>query len=474
MAERLSALDAQFLHLETPRVHMHVGGLMILDPATRPGGPLTIEHVRALIEKRIHLVRRFRQKVVGVPFNIGRPVWVDDQAFDLDFHVRHSALPSPGTRDQLAESIQRIASRPLDRSKPLWELYFFEGLEDGHVAVFTKVHHCMIDGISGIDIATILLDFTVEPRPVESTTWTPDPEPEPRDILIDAVMENVANPIRMGFDVAETIVRAPTVALEQTQQIVGGMASLLSRGDAPLSPLNRAIGPNRRFTMAEAPVDDFKRIKNALGGKVNDVVLTVVAGALHRFLENRGIPTEGMTQRAMVPVSTRDESQRSKLGNRVTNIFVDLPVGPMEPAQRLARIIEVTKDLKSSHQAVGASALMNAGTWAPPQLHAMGARLMARRRFINLVVSNVPGPQVPLYMDGARLALTYPLMPLGESCGLSIAVTSLSGVMGFGLTSDWDTVPDLGVIREGMLASLDPGSDGASDARGAIQHRRVP
>ncbi len=455
MAERLTSLDAQFLHLETPSVHMHVGGLMICDPDTRPGGPLRFDDVRALVERRIHLVPRFRQKVVPVPFNAGRPLWVDDARFDIDFHLRHSALPAPGAKQQLAEAIQRVASRPLDHSKPLWEMYFFEGLEDGHVAVFTKVHHCMIDGISGMDIAAVLLDFTVEPRPIDPVPWHPGPEPSSSDLLIDAMLEQVANPIRTGITMLETAVRGPSYALGQAQEIVGGITSLLSRGDAPLSPLNRSVGPARRFTMTEAPVDDFKAVKNALGGTVNDVVLTVVAGTLHRFLEHRGIPTDGMSQRAMVPVSTRDETQRMKLGNRVSNIFVDLPVGPMEPADRLHRVAAATKDLKSSHQAVGASALMNAGTWAPPTLHALAARLMARRRFINLVVSNVPGPQVPLYMDGAKLVLTYPLMPLGESCGLSIAVTSLSGVMGFGITSDWDTVPDIDVLRDGIGASLE-------------------
>jgi WS/DGAT/MGAT family acyltransferase len=455
MAERLTSLDAQFLHLETPSVHMHVGGLMILDPNTRPGGPLTFQDLRALVSKRIHLVKRFRQKVVGVPLNLGRAIWVDDAHFDLDFHLRHSALPAPGSSTQLAEAVQRIGSRPLDRSKPLWELYFFEGLEDGHVATFSKMHHCMIDGISGIDIATLLLDFTIEPRAVEPGPWAPQKEPEPRDVLIGGVLDTVTNPIRVGFDIAEAMLRAPSVALDQGRQYIGGLTSLLSRGDAPLSPLNRPIGPNRRFAFAEAPVADFKRVKDALGGTVNDVVLTVVAGALHKFLTKRGIRTVGMTQRAMVPVSTREQDQRGKLGNKITSLFADLPVGPMEPAERLKAIIELTKDLKSSHQAAGAAALMNAGTWAPPQLHALAARLMARRRFINLVVSNVPGPQVPLYLDGARMVLTYPFMPLGERCGLSIAVTSLSGVMGFGFTGDWDTIPDIEVVRDGLLASLD-------------------
>ncbi|HEX9774285.1 MAG TPA: wax ester/triacylglycerol synthase family O-acyltransferase [Actinomycetota bacterium] len=452
MPERLTALDAQFLHLETPSVHMHVGGLLVFDSETRPAGPLTFADVRALVRRRIHLVPRFRQKVVPVPFNAGRPVWVDDPHFDLDFHIRNSALPAPGGRRELAEACQRIASRPLDRSKPLWELYFFEGLEDGHVAIFSKVHHCMIDGMSGIDIATILLDFTVEPREIEpAPPWRPAPEPSGRALLADAVVDQITNPIRAGFDIAEQIVRAPRIALHQAQDLAGGLAELVSEGQAPGSSINHAIGPNRRFVIVDAPVGEFKEVKDALGGTVNDVVLACAAGALHRFLVDRGEQTQGRTLRAMVPVSVRADQQH---GNQITNIFVNMPVGPMTEVHRLRAISAITKDLKASHQALGAAALMNLGTWAPPTLHALGARLMSRGRFINLAVSNVPGPQVPLYMDGARLALTVPLMPLAESSGLSIAVTSLSGIMGFGLTGDWDMLPDLDVVAGGLLSTL--------------------
>lgn len=455
MAERLTALDVQFLHLETPSVHMHVAGLVILDPSTRPHGPLTFEDLAALIEQRIHLVPRFRQKIVSVPFNAGRPVWVDDPEFDVTFHLRRAALPAPGGKRELADFVQRVHSRPLDRSKSLWEMYLIEGLEDGHIAVLSKVHHAMIDGVSGIDIATVLLDFSVEPRHVESIPFTPVAEPSARDLLVDAIRDQITNPIRMGVDVIETAVRAPAHALAQAQQLLGGIGAMLSAGTAPDSPFNRSVGPNRRIDMVEAPVADFKAVKNALGGTVNDVVLAVVAGSLHRFMERRGILTQNMSLRAMVPVSTRDDSQRGAMGNRITNIFADLPVGPMDPADRLHAISAITKDLKASHQALGASALMNIGTWAPPTIHAVAARAISRARLINLVVSNVPGPQIPLYLAGARVVVTYPLMPLGETNALSIAVTSLSGVMGFGLTSDWDALPDIEHLSAGLLHALD-------------------
>lgn len=455
MAERLSALDSQFLHLETTANHMHVAGLIILDPSTRPDGTLTIDALKDLIRQRIHLVPRFRQKIVPVPFNIARPVWVDDTNFDISFHLRRAALPEPGGRRELIDQVQRVHSRPLDRSKSLWEMYLIEGLEDGHVAIMSKVHHAMIDGMSGIDIATVLLDLEPEPRRVEAVAWHPKPEPSAADLLRDAIRETITDPIRTGMETIERAVRTPSLALSQLQSLAGGVAQVLQAGQAPDSPFNQRVGPNRRFAMAEAPVEDFKLVKNALGGTVNDVVLACVAASLHGFLTARGLPTEGKTLRAMVPVSTRDESGVSALGNQITNIFADLPVGAMDPVSRLHAVSEITKDLKSSHQALGASAIMGLGTWAPPTLHALGARLMSRGRFINLVVSNVPGPQIPLYLAGAKMIATYPMMPLAEACALSIAVTSLSGTMGFGLTSDWDTLPDIDVLAKGLLAGLD-------------------
>lgn len=436
-------------------MHMHVAGLVVLDPSSRPDGAPRFEDLHELIRRRIHLVPRFRQKIVNVPFNAGRPVWVDDPSFDIGFHLRRAALPAPGGRKELTDFVERVHSRPLDRSKSLWEMYLIEGLEDGYVAVLSKVHHAMIDGMSGIDLATVLLDFTVEPRVVEPQPWTPAPEPSSRDLLLDAIREQIANPVKAGIDAVETAIRTPAQALAHAQALIGGVASIVTAGNAPRSPFNRKVGSNRRLAMTEASVADFKQVKNALGGTVNDVVLAVVAGSVHRFLTRRGIPSTGLSFRTMVPVSTRDDSQRMAFGNRVSNIFVELPVGPMDPVERLHAITAITKDLKSSHQAIGASALMDIGTWAPPTLHALAARLMSRGRFINLVVSNVPGPQVPLYLCGARLVTTYPMMPLAETCALSIAVTSLTGVMGFALTSDWDSLPDIDVLAAGIGESLD-------------------
>jgi WS/DGAT/MGAT family acyltransferase len=456
MTNRLSALDANFLFLETPSVHMHVAGLSILDPSSRPDGTLKFEDFVGLIKERIHLVPRFRQKVMFVPFGLGLPVWVDDHHFDIDFHVRRAALPAPGGRRELADYVQRVVSRPLDRSKPLWEMYFIEGLEDGHVATFSKVHHAMIDGMSGIDIATVMFDFTPEPRAVEPEgEWRPAPEPTPGDLIREAVTEQIRNPLRAAFQNASVAVQAPQIALGKMGEMLGGFASLLAAGAPPKSPFNVGVGPNRRFAMAEVQVSDMKAIKNALGGTVNDAVLAAVGGALNRALRARGISTTNLSLRTMVPVSTRDESHRMAMGNRVSSIFVDIPIGAADAADRMRKITAITKDLKSSHQAVAAGALMGIGQWAPPTLHALAARRVARQRFINLVVSNVPGPQIPLYLCGARQLVTYPIMPLGETVALAIAVTSLSGVMGFGFTGDWDAVPDIELLAESLLAAVD-------------------
>jgi WS/DGAT/MGAT family acyltransferase len=337
-------------------------------------------------------------------------------------------------------------SRALDRARPLWELYLIEGLEGGHVAALAKSHHALIDGVSGMDLASVLFDFTSEPQRLTPPPWTPQTAPRPGEVLLRSASDQVAHPVRaVGKGVAR-LRRAPEEAMELVRRTLAGFSSLLSAGPPPQ--------PNRRFAMAEVSVDEAKAVKNALGGTVNDVVLATVAGALHRFMRGRW-KTSGATMRALVPVSIRDRSQRMALGNRVSMFFVDLPVGRMGAAGRLRRVTEATRELKHSHQAVAASALIGLGTWAPPTLHALAARLVARQRVANLVVSNVPGPQVPLYLSGARMVTTYPVMPLGPTLALSIAVTSLSGVMGFGLTADWDAVPDLDDLAGYLGESFD-------------------
>jgi diacylglycerol O-acyltransferase / wax synthase len=455
MAERLSGMDASFLYLETPSVHMHVGGLAILDPSTRPDGRLRFEVLEQVVAQRIHLVPRFRQRVLFPALPVGKPAWVDDERFDLSFHLRRATLHPPGGRRELAELVGGVMSRPLDRSRPLWELHFIEGLEGGHVAGLAKSHHALIDGVSGMDLASVLFDFTPEPQELTPPPWHPAREPATGELLVRSAADQVARPLQaIGLGV-KRLRRAPEEALEITRRTLTGLSSLVSAGPTPPGPFDVPVGPNRRFAMAEVDVDDARAVKKALGGTVNDVVLATVAGALHRFLRGRGEKTSGATLRALVPVSIRDRSQRMALGNQVSMFLVDLPVGRMSAAGRLRRITEATRELKYRHQAVAASALIGLGTWAPPTLHALSARLVARQRVANLVVSNVPGPQVPLYLAGARQVATYPVMPLGPTMGLSIAVTSLSGVMGFGLTADREAVPDLEDLAGNILESFE-------------------
>jgi diacylglycerol O-acyltransferase / wax synthase len=453
--ERLGPQDASFLYLEKPAVHQHVGGVAILDPATAPGGRLTYPDLVRVISSRLHLAPRFRQRVLFPPIAAARPVWVDDVNFDIAFHMRRAALPSPGGHRELVDHIQRVISRPLDRSKPLWELYLIDGMEHGLAAILTKVHHSMVDGLAAIDLASAVYDFAPEPQILDPPPWEPEPEPTRVDLLLDAITEGIAHPTRGLADLMQRALQTPARVARQAGDILGGLMDIVGAGVvAPRSPFNRRVGPNRRFAMMEAPVQTFKDIKRALGATVNDVVLATVAGGLYRFLRHRDEPTRDRFLRAMVPVSVRSKDERSAMGNRVSSIFVDLPVGRMGGKRRLAMIRERTKHLKESNATVGAEFLMSIGSWAPPTIHAMAARLAARGRVFNLVVSNVPGPQIPMYIAGAKLLAQYPIMPIAETMGLSIAATSLAGTMAFGLTADWDTLPDIEFLAGAMEESL--------------------
>ena len=435
-------------------MHMHVAGLAVLDPSTRPGGRLRFEEVASVMASRLHLAPRFRQKVVTVPFDLGLPLWVDDHEFDLDFHLRRAALPAPGGRRELADQVQRVLSRPLDRTKPLWELYVIEGLEDGHVATLMKVHHAMIDGLSGIHLAAAIYDLSPDPPDVAvPPPWQPDPEPSSRDLLEEAVRDLATHPVRAISAAVENVRRSPALAALGLGTVMSGVRSIFDMGSRPSSSLDVRIGPNRRFAMTEAPVQRFKEIKDSLGGTVNDVVLTVVGGGLHRLLRARKEPTKGRTLRVMVPVSVRSVGD-GPLGNRVAPAFVDLPVGAMSPKKRLALVREGTRHLKDSMMAMGADAIIGLGAYAPGGLLAAAARLASRGPWFNLVVSNIPGPQQPMYLAGARLVASYPSMPLGENSALSIACTSLAGTMAFGITGDWDGLPDVDRLALALDESL--------------------
>ena len=449
-AERLSSLDASFLYLETPAMHMHVAGVSVFAP--RDDGPLTYEDVARVTAARLHLAPRLRQRVLRVPGNLARPLWVDDERLDLDFHLRRAAIPSPGGRLQLERAIGRVLSRPLDRAKPLWELYVFEGLTEDRTAVLLKMHHALADGISGMLIASALFDLSpdAELGPAPKQPWKPQAAPSPVDLAAEAVEDLLLHPMEALVRVAE----APMHAVAVVGQTLDGLRSILGMGAPPRGPFDVHIGPNRRFATAEVSFERVREVKRVLGGTVNDIVLTAVAGGLHALLHERGEPTRGRTLRVMVPVSVRSMAEQGDVGNRVAPAFIDVPVGAMTPRARLKRVRGATRTLKESAMAVSADSIIGLGAYAPPAIHAMAARMVSRGRWFNLVVSNVPAPQVPLYIAGAKLLASYPSMPLGETSGLSIACTSLGGTMAFGLTADWDSAPDIEILARGIERSI--------------------
>lgn len=449
--ERLTSLDASFLYLETPAMHMHVAGVSVVAP--RADGPLTYEDVQRVVEARMHLAPRLRQRVFPVPGNLARPLWADDERFDLDFHLRRAAIPSPGGRLQLERAVGRVLSRPLDRSKPLWELYVFEGLEGSRTAVLLKMHHALADGIGGMLIGSTLFDLEPDaplgPPPKEP--WRPQAPPSRDDLIRDAVREMVLHPAEaIGY-----AVQTPARAAAAVKQTMSGVGSVAGMGATPPGPFDGQIGPARRFGTAETPFARFREIRSVLGGTINDAVLTAVAEGMYELLTARGEPTKGRDLRVMVPVSVRSKAERGDVGNRVAPAIVDVPVGRMKPDVRLRKVRKATETLKSSSMAVSADSIIGLGAYAPPALHAMAARLISRGRWFNLVVSNVPAPQVPLYIAGAKLEANYPAMPLGETSGLSVACTSLGGTMAFGLTADWDHVPDVDVLARGIEHGVD-------------------
>ena len=453
--ERLTPLDASFLYLERPSMHMHVAGLTIFDPSTRQDGRLRFEDVEAVISSRLHMAPRFRHKVRAVPLSLGLPLWVDDPTFDLDFHLRRAALPTPGGRRELTDFVQRVMSRPLDRTKPLWEMYVIEGLEGDHVATLLKVHHAMIDGISGMHLAAALWDLSPEPPPVlPPPPWEPEAEPSSEDLLQDTLEEMLTHPLRALTDAVETARRQPAIAALNVGTVLTGVRSVLDMGARPVSPFDVQIGPNRRFAIADAPLQRLKDVKNALGGTVNDVVLATVGGALHDLLHERKEPTRGRTLRAMVPVSVRGAGDPA-FGNRVAPALVDIPVGAMAPKRRLAQVRKSTEHLKSSMMALSADAIIGLGAYAPGGLLAAAARAASLGPFFNLVVSNIPGPQQPMYLAGARMVASYPALPLNRNSALSIACSSLGGTMAFGVTGDWDALPDIEVLALGIERSIE-------------------
>jgi len=448
--DRLTAVDASFLVQEGRSSHMHVGSVLLFE-----GPPPSYEEVLEGIESRLHMVPRYRQKLAFPRFQTGRPVWVDDPTFNLEYHLRHTALPHPGELDQLRLLAGRIYSQRLDRSKPLWETWLVQGLADGRFALITRTHHSMIDGIAGVDLASVLFDVSPVPSEVEPEAWTPNPEPTQAELIADGVKDFVKAPLSAAGRVLGAA-QHPSRALQAAREAAEGLGEVAwaNLNPAPETPLNVPIGPHRRIRWVGAQLDDFKRVKNALGGTVNDVVLAVVAGALRRWLQSRGVRTEGIELRALVPVSIRTEGERDTLGNRIAAMRGPLPVYVDDPVERLRIVSEGMTGLKESKQALGAEVIAGLTGFAPPTILAQASRLNFSTRLFNVIVTNVPGPQFPLYMHGRELQELVPLAFLPESHALAVAIMSYNGGVTFGLLADYDAMPDLKLVAEAVEASL--------------------
>ena len=446
--DRLTALDSAFLHIEDTGAHMHVASVM-----TFKGDAPAYDDLLAAIHGRLHLVPRYRQRLAGVPLDQGRPVWVDDPHFNLRYHLRHTALPAPGGDEQLKRLAGRLFSQQLDRRKPLWEIWLVEGLDGDRFAIIGKTHHALVDGVSGVDITTVLFDAAPDPMPTPPPEhpWAPTPPPSGLQLLAESLLERATVP-REGYRAARAVARAPRrVARELGTGVwnVGSALGALLR-QAPESPLNVPIGPHRRYTWVDADLREFKAIKNELGGTVNDVVLAAVSLGLGRWLRRHGFPTEEVELRAFVPVSVRADVERGALGNRVAAMYAPLPVGIEDPEEAYRRVHEAMAGLKESGQAVGAQVITQLGDFAPPTILSQAARLQVRQRWFNLVVTNVPGPQFPLYILGRKLEHLYPVVPLAPNQALGIAIMSYDGTLGFGLLGDYDAMADIEDLAEDL------------------------
>lgn len=455
--DRLTGLDTAFLQLERGGAHMHIASVMTFE-----GSPPEYDELFDSIEERLHLVPRYRQRLAEVPFGLGRPVWVDDPSFNLLYHLRHTALPQPGTDAQLATLAARIFASRLDRSKPLWEMYLVEGLQpaaDGteRFAVIAKTHHALVDGISGIDITAVLFSTTEDAAPVgpPAQIWAPRPQPSGGELVAGVIQDHLADPLAPVRAVGELASR-PTEVIGRLAERLEVTGSLVVSGtnSAPATPLNRRIGSHRRYGWVNAPLALFKEIKNGLDGTINDAVLTTVALGLGRWLRRRGVDTEGLTLRTMVPVSVRVDDERASLGNKVTALWAPLPVHEADPAACFQLVHDAMGDLKNSDQALGADTITEIAGFAPPTIASQAAKLQARQRLFNLTVTNVPGPQIPLYLAGRKMTAIYPVVPLSQKTALGVAVMSYCGRLCFGLLADYDALPDLGDVVEDFEAAM--------------------
>jgi WS/DGAT/MGAT family acyltransferase len=462
--DRLTAVDASFLTNEHSNSHMHVGAILIFE-GPPPRYVDLVEHVRS----RLPLVPRFRQKLVVPPLEAGRPLWADDVNFNLTYHIRHTALPDPGGEEELKKLAGRIFSQQLDRLKPLWELWLVQNLERDRFAILTKTHHAMVDGVSGVDIGTVLFDLERDAEPTRlEDDWVPQPEPGTTELVARGVADLLAAPVKLA-ERAVDVVRNPETTARRLVEGLEGVGEIVTAfaDPAPDVPLNEEIGPHRRYVWARSELATFKRIKDSLGGTVNDVVLAVVTGAVREWLHLRQVRTEGLELRALVPVSIRGEDERGNLGNRIALMRGPLPVYIEDPVRRLRTISDAMAGLKRSKQALGAEVISRFNDFAPPTLLAQASRINFSTRLFNLIVTNVPGPQMPLYVLGRELEDVFPVAFLPQNHAMAVAIMSYHGKVGFGLLADYDGMEDVEVVSNGIneaLAELEAAAGKAAKA----------
>jgi WS/DGAT/MGAT family acyltransferase len=447
----MSPLDASFLHVEDAVTHMHIGSVGLFEgPA--PGG----DEVREAIAMRLPLVPRYRQKVRFVPLALGRPTWVDDPHFNLDYHVRRTALPAPGGDQELRNLVGRVMSQQLDRDKPLWEMWVVEGLGGGRWALISKTHHCLVDGVSATDLLSVILTKEREPEPVNTDAWTAAPEPSAAALITHSLTLRAMSP----YEATRTVLaaargprRVARKALETTRGAIN-LRSLLNPNAA--SSLNGPIGPHRRWDWARARLSDVKQVRAAHGTTINDVVLAAITGGFRELLLSRDESLDGRVIRTLVPVSVRAEDEHGTYNNKVSAMFAELPVGLEDPVERLLSLHEQMQDLKRSGQAVAAERLTALSGFAPALLLALAGRAGTRlpQSSVNTVTTNVPGPQQPLYLAGRRMLEAFPFVPLGGHVRVGVAIFSYDGGINFGVTGDFDTAPDIAVLCQGIERAL--------------------
>jgi WS/DGAT/MGAT family acyltransferase len=450
--DRLTALDAMFLRLEEPCVHRHVGAVALFDaaPLTRPSGEFEIGRIRSVAEAALRNSPRFRQKLAWVPL-FEHPVWVDDENFSVGYHIRHASLPRPGNTRQLKRLAGEILSQKLDRKKPLWEMWVVEGIEGDRFAIIAKAHHCMVDGISGLDLLAGMMspdpDATVEEAPL----WLPRPGPSWGRLLREELLHRASSPFSALRSARQAVMR-PRELLLDVKEVLLGFGEVLTTGLRPAAstPFNLDIGPHRRFDWIRLDLASVKDVKTELGGTVNDVVLTSIAGAIGRFLEQRRVRVDGRIFRAQVPVSIRSRAESGRAGNRIVMLLADLPIEEPDVRKRMSRVVETTARLKKSRQPTGVEFFENLSDRTFSSLFLVFARMATWQRSFNVIVTNVPGPQFPVYLLGARMQEIYPLVPLATNQALGVALFSYDGGLFWGFNADWDALPDLHDLVTGV------------------------